>query len=313
MPLDPNAEKLLLELAAGESPPAESVTVEESRAGIKELMGPDEHPEEVGRVEEREVPAEPFPVPVRIYHPKGDGPFPVIVFIHGGGWVICDFDTHDTLHRALCNEAQAIVVVIHHRWAPEHKFPAAIEDSSAALQWVVENAESFGGDPSRLVLGGDSAGGNVAAALAIAARNEGAPAIAFHFLIYPITDARMETQSYEDFAEGYFLTRDQMKWFRGHYVRSEADVLDPRVSPILEPDLSGLPPTLVVTAEYDPLRDEGEAYAQRLQEAGVQTTLHRYDGLIHGFVTLPHTFPQSREVILEVAAAMHAALAELVS
>jgi acetyl esterase len=308
MPLDPRAEAVLAQIAASGAPPFETLSPVEARAGFKSFFAAPETPEEVGSVEDRSIPAGATPMPVRIYRPKGEGPFPVLLYMHGGGWVVCDLDTHDVACRALCNEAKCIVVALDYRLAPEHKFPAAVDDCYAGLRWVSENARSFGGDPSRIAVGGDSAGGNLAAATALVARDSGGPKVGFQMLIYPAVDARMGSKSYQENAEGKLLTKSLMEWFWNHYLRNEADASDPRVSPLLEPNLAGLPPAWIITAEYDPLRDEGEAYAKRLEEAGVPVTLKRWNGLIHGFFTLPAAFPQAREAVCEAAAALRSAL-----
>jgi acetyl esterase len=303
MPLDPMAKAMLDQLTAAGLPPFESMSPPEARAWIKSMMPPPATLEAVAKIEDREVGG----VPARIYTPAGSG-HPILVYIHGGGWVIGDLETHDGVCRALANAGPMIVVSLDYRLAPECKFPACVDDCLAATKWVAENAKSLGGDPNRIAVGGDSAGGNLTAATTLVARDKGGPKIGFQLLIYPATDARMQSHSYTSNAEGYFLTAGMMRWFWNHYLSDPRDVLDPRVSPLLAPSLEGLPPAYVITAEYDPLRDEGEDYARELMAAGVPTKLRRFDGLIHGFFAMTEVFPQAREAIAEAAAEMRKAL-----
>ena len=241
-------------------------------------------PEQVARVENRTIPGPAGEIPVRIYTPQGSGPFPALVFFHGGGWVICNLDTHDGTCRSLANGAGCVVVSVDYRLAPEHKFPAAPEDCYAATQWVAKNAAELNVDASHIAIGGDSAGGNLTAVVAQMARDQGDPHLVFQLLIYPATNFRMDTPSIEENATGYFLTKDDMIWFMNHYLNGEEDKTNPLASPMLASDLSNLPPALIITAQYDPLRDEGELYGQKLKEAGVPVTISRYEGVIHGFV-----------------------------
>lgn len=288
MPVDPQVQVVLDILAGTGEPLLASLTPEEVRANTKtQFAVADAQPEPVSNVENRVIPGPAGDIPVRIYTPDGNDPLPVLVFFHGGGWVICDLDTHDGLCRSLANKAGCIVVSVDYRLAPEHKFPAAPEDCYAATQWVATNAARFNGDPARVAIGGDSAGGNLTAVVAQMARDRGAPRLVLQLMIYPATDFRMQTPSIDENAEGYFLTKEDMIWFMGHYLNDEGDITNPLASPFLAADLYGLPPALVITAEYDPLRDEGERYGQRLLEAGVPTTITRYDGMIHGFLSMP--------------------------
>jgi len=231
----------------------------------------------------------------------------VLVFFHGGGWVIGNLDTHDMVCRALANAAGCLVVSVDYRLAPEARFPAAAEDCYAATAWVAEHARSLGGDGSRIAVGGDSAGGNLSASVALMARDRGGPPIAFQLLIYPVAAADFETASYRACAEGYGLSRADMIWFWDHYVPDTRDRANPYVAPLGADDLSGLPSALVITAEYDPLRDEGEALAAKLSAAGVPTTLARYDGQIHGFVSNYTVMEQGRVAIDQAAAALRTA------
>ena len=223
--------------------------------------------------------------------------------------MICDLDTHDGVCRALANGAGCIVVSVDYRLAPEHKFPAAADDAFAATEWVAKHAVEIGGDPSRVAVAGDSAGGNLAAVVAQTAKDRGGPKLAFQLMVYPVTDYDFDTGSYRDNAEGYMLTTAAMKWFWNHYLPDEKAGLDPQASPLRADDLSGVPPALVITAEFDPLRDEGEAYAARLASAGVPAKSTRYDGMIHGFFSMSALLPQGRQAIEEAATALREAFA----
>jgi acetyl esterase len=265
---------------------------------------------EVARVSELQIPGPAGPIPARLYAPAGlPDPAPLIVYYHGGGHVICDLDTHDQPCRFLAAEVPALVLSIDYRLGPEHPFPAAVDDSLAALEWVVGEASELGVDPARIAVAGDSAGGNLAAVVAqlAAGRDDGVPA--FQALIYPVTDYSSKRPSYETFAEGFFLTRTEMDWFRDHYFADPADRTDPRASPILAADLSGVAPAHLVTAGFDPLRDEGEDYAAALSAAGVEVTLRREPDLVHGFVNAVGLGGRSREAVGEIAAAIRAGLA----
>jgi acetyl esterase len=258
-------------------------------------------------VEARAVPGPAGDIPVRVYRPAAGGPVPVLVYFHGGGWTIGSIEGHDNFCRALANRTGCAVVSVEYRLGPEHRFPAAVEDALAATRWTAEHAVELGGDASRLVVGGDSSGGNLAAVVSLLARDAGGPAIAYQLLIYPATDLRRDWPSYHEFGTGYFLEVADMLWFEGHYVRSMADREDWRVSPAAAPDHTGLPPALVVTAEYDPLRDQGEAYGEILRAAGVPAKVVRLPGMIHGFVTFDG-LPSAAAAIDDIAAEVRSAL-----
>ncbi len=311
MPLDPQASAYLDQMAAV-MPPLDTLTPDVIRAAIQAQVAQAAEqgaPEPVAQVNDRAIPGPAGEIPVRVYTPEGDGPFPLLVYVHGGGWVICTLDTHDGLCRSLANQAGCVVVSVDYRLAPEHPFPAAPEDCYAATQWVAAHATTLNGDATRVAVGGDSAGGNLAAVVALLARERGGPPLVFQLLIYPATDLRMGSPSIEENAEGYGLTKRDMLWFRGHYLRSEADATDPLASPLLAPDLRGVPPALIITAEYDPLRDEGERYGARLREAGVPVTISRYDGMIHGFTGMGAVMDQGTRSVAECAHALRAAYA----
>ena len=306
MPLHPQAQQFLADLAAAGMPPIGSLPVAETRqafAGVAAFGGP---PEKMANVEDRRIPGPDGEIPVRIYTPETKGPAPVLVYFHGGGWVIGTFETHDGVCRHLAKQSGAVVVSVDYRLAPEHKFPAAAEDCYAATLWVAENGRSIGADPRRLAVGGDSAGGNLAAVVSLMARDRGKPKIGFQLLIYPVTDHGYDTPSYLENAEGYLLTRESMRWFWNHYLTGERDAANSYASPLRAKDLSGLPPAMVVTAEFDPLRDEGEAYAERLRQAGVPVKMKRYEGLIHGFFSMTGVFDQAREAVTAAAAEIRA-------
>jgi acetyl esterase len=246
---------------------------------------------------------------VRLYRPSDQSGLPVILFVHGGGWVVGSIATHDNICRKLANRARAIVVSVGYRLAPENKFPTAVEDVYTALCWVYSKAVSFGGDPGRIAVAGDSAGGNLAAAVCLVTRDRGGPPIHFQALVYPGLDAsNLERESYRLNGRGYFLTRKTIERVIPLYVNEPADVLNPYVSPLLAANFSGLPPGLVITAEFDPLRSEGEAYAARLSSAGIPCRAHRYSGMIHGFVSFSGLLPQADQAIREMAAALSEAL-----
>jgi acetyl esterase len=266
----------------------------------------------MARVEALEVPGQGGPIPVRFYVPGGlpaAVPAPLLVYYHGGGWVIGDLDTHDGVCRFLAAAAGVTVLSIDYRLAPEHPFPAAVEDAWAGFAWAAANAAEIGADPARIAVGGDSAGGNLAAVVSLLARAGGGPMPAMQLLFYPPTDAAADLPSRRLFAEGFLLTKDDMDTFEAHYLPPGTDKADPRASILLAPDLSGLPPAYVATAGFDPLRDEAEAYALRMREAGVQVALRRHPGLIHSFANETAISRSSRGAMLEAAGALRMGLA----
>jgi acetyl esterase len=240
-------------------------------------------------------------VPVRVYRPSPDPDLPVVVFFHGGGWTIGTAEQYDLVTRQVANATDAIVVSVDYRLAPEHPFPAAVDDAWTALTWTAKNAASFGGDAARLAVMGDSAGGNLAAVCALLARNAGTPPIALQVLVYPVVDCDLDTSSYRENGNGYFLTEADMRWFFSCYTGAGEVRNDWRVSPLRAPDLTGLAPAVVVTAEFDPLRDEGRAYADALERAGVPVVRHEYGGMIHGFFGLSAAFDASRDAMQRVS------------
>ena len=246
-------------------------------------------------------------VPVRVYRPAGvpDATrLPALVFFHGGGWVIGDLETHDVLCRQLTAEAGITVVAVDYRLAPEHKFPASADDAWTATKWVAAHAGELGVDAAKLAVGGDSAGGNLAAVVALQARDAGAPKISLQVLLYPVTDVGAETQSYRDLADGYLLTRDGMRWFIAHYLGKPSDREDWRASPIRAGSFAGVAPALVVTAGYDPLRDEGDAYAQKLRAAGVNVDSVSFGGMIHGFIPMGKLIDTGNRAVTLIAGSL---------
>jgi len=245
----------------------------------------------------------------RLYRPSAQTGLPVILYIHGGGWVVGSIATHDNICRKLANRARAVVVSVGYRLAPENKFPAAVEDVYTALRWAHAEAGSFGGDPGRIAVAGDSAGGNLAAAVCLVTRDRGGPPVRFQALAYPGLDAsNLDRESYRLNGKGYYLTKSIIERVTPLYVNKAAEVLDPYVSPLLARDVSGLPPGLVITAEFDPLMSEGEAYAARLLESCIPCRAHRYNGMIHGFLSFTGLLPQAGQAIGEMATAISEAL-----
>jgi len=266
----------------------------------------------MARVEELQLPGPAGPLPARLYVPPGPAaaaPGPLLVYYHGGGWVIGDLDTHDDACRFLAARAGVRVLSATYRLSPERPFPAPVDDAIAAFEWAAANAAELGADPARIAVGGDSAGGNLAAVVSMLARDSGGPKPAMQLLIYPVTDARGGTRSRELFADGFLLTEADIEYFEAHYLPPETDPDDPRVSVLRAPDLSGLPPAYVVTAGFDPLRDEGEDYALRMREAGVRVALRRHPGQVHSFANMTAISRSARAATLELAGALRMALA----
>ena len=293
MPLESATAAILAHIAEEGAPELYEMAIAESRSMYREMQ-PDLPEIVVHSVEDLMIDGPDSAIPVRIYRPSA-APAPVHVHFHGGGWVIGDLETHDRDCREICVGADCIVVAVDYRLAPEHIFPAAPEDCYAALCWASANLDSLCALPGAVSVGGDSAGGNLAAAVALMARDRNGPAIAMQLLIYPVTDATMESGSYRDNADGYLLSRTMMSWFWDHYCPDLALRADPLASPITAEDLTGLPPALIMTAEFDPLRDEGEAYAERLIAAGVEVEVRRFDGLVHGFFSQAGVIEAARE------------------
>lgn len=307
MALHPEAQQLLAALDAAGLPPFEHMTVPQAREAAKAFIDLQGEPEEIA-TEDRTIPGPAGDIPARVYTPAGDGPKPVIVYFHGGGWVIGDLDVCDNPVRRIANRTGAVVVSVDYRLAPEHVYPAAFDDSYTATVWVAEHAAELGGDPERLATCGDSAGANLAAAVAIAARDRQAPRLAAQLLLYPVTDFDFTTESYEQNGEGYLLTKGSMQWFWAHYLGAQELGKDAFACPARADNLVGLPPAFIATAEFDPLRDEGEAYAANLRTAGVDVAAKRYDGMLHGFAWTLGATPSGAVLIDDLATAFRDAL-----
>ena len=285
MTLDPQIAELIETLDSG-FPPVHTMTGAQARAAIRSRFVANPQPEHVASVTDHQVPVDNGRIDVRVYRPEASEPLPLLVYAHGGGFVFCDLDSHDGLCRNLANLIPAVVVSVAYRLAPEHRWPTAAEDLYAATRWAVDHAADFGTDPSRVVVGGDSAGGNLAAVTTLMARDRGGPDLAAQLLLYPVIAADFDTDSYRLFGQGFYNPRPALQWYWDQYVPQVADRRHPYASP-LAGDLSGLPPAVVVLAGHDPLRDEGIAYADALEEAGVPVTRRPFDGGIHGFMTMP--------------------------
>lgn len=308
MPLDPQARALLDRIAALDAPPLHTLPVAEARQRLDEafaaLAG---LPVPVARVEDRTIPTADGPLPVRIYTPDAPVPLPVLVWFHAGGWTVGNVETGDALCRTLARGAGCLVVSVEYRLAPEHPFPAALHDAEGAIRWLAAHVGEWGGDGTRLAVGGESAGANLATVAAMRLRDAGDAPLVAQLLAYPVTDYhRPGTPSYTAYADGYFLTRASMEWFWANYLPDGVSPTDPHVAPLRAGDVAGLPPAVVITAEYDPLRDEGEAYAERLRAAGVPTLLRRYSGMIHCFLDMTGALDRGRTARDETAATLHA-------
>ena len=302
MPVDPAVQALLDQLEEAGGPDISEQTPEQAREMIQGFALMQAGAPEPPVVFDRTVPGPGGDIPVRVYAADGDN-LPVLVYFHGGGWVVGDIESHDgTCKQLLAELGDAVVVSVDYRLAPEHKYPAAADDCYAVAAWVAESAEQIGGDGSRIAVCGDSAGGNLSAVVSLMARDRGGPQIAAQVLHVPVTDHNYEWQSYTDNAEGYLLTRASMVWFWDHYLPNAAAGQEAYASPYRAGDVSNLPPALVQTAEYDPLRDEGEAYGERLREAGVEVDIHRYDGNIHDPFMMFAVNPAGIEALKEAAA-----------
>jgi acetyl esterase len=302
---DPQMQAILDQMKAAGWKPTHTLSVAEARHAFKARVAKGAP---VARTVDRTIPGYGGALPVRIHWPVGTGPFPALVFFHGGGWVLGDLDSHDVTCRSLTNQAACITVSVDYRLAPEHKFPAAVEDAFVATRWVAEHAGELGMDPARIAVGGASAGGNLATVVSLMARERGGPALVFQLLIYPVTEAALDTPSARAVtSDAYPLNRADMEWFWGHYLRDDADRRDPRASPALAPSLARLPSALVITAEIDPLCDEGERYAEALARAGVPTVYTRYDGVTHGFVGMAAALDKGRTAVAECARALRGA------
>jgi acetyl esterase len=311
MQLDPQMKAILDQAAALGAKPFHSMTPPEARAALETLFEAFRgQPKEVAKTEDRKIPGPAGDIPIRIYTPAGGGPFGALVFFHGGGWVIGSIETHDVTCRDLTAGAGCVTISVGYRLAPEHKFPAGLEDCYAATKWVADNARSLNVDANRIAVGGDSAGGNLAAVIPQMARDHGGPKIAFQLLIYPATDCADQTPSQHEFTEdGYILSRRDMEWFYGYYLAA-SERTNPYACPALAKSFANLPSAFVLTAEFDPLRDEGENYAEALRKAGVMVKAKRYDGVCHGFVSMAALLDAGKRAVAECCAELRAAIAK---
>ncbi|MEX0958352.1 MAG: alpha/beta hydrolase [Burkholderiales bacterium] len=312
MPLDPQIEFVLGLVRTANAPEFWQLTPDQAREQYLLRTDKLKVREPIHKTEDRRIPGPANDIPIRIYRPRDPKPgekMPILVWYHGGGFVIGNLDTHDSACRMLANRADCLVVSVDYRLAPEYKFPAAVEDCEAALKWVAQHAAELDGDAERIAVGGDSAGANLATVAALLARDTGFPRLVFQLLIYPCVAPEPEMPSHHKFAEGYVLTRKTVTWFFKQYLRSRKDENDPRYAPLIADDLSGLPPALVLVAGYDPLRDEGVEYAKRLVEAGNRVRLSNYEGMIHGFYLMGGAVDAAHRAVAESAEMLKSAFA----
>jgi acetyl esterase len=306
MSLDSQTQRVLEAAATVGAPDYAKLTPEEAREAHVQTLRQAGPAEDVHSVDERSIPGPDGDLRLRVYRPSTAPALPGFVYFHGGGWVVGTLDTADVPLRAIANRSGCVVVSVDYRLAPENKFPKPLDDASAAIEWVCNSGEELDIDVSRVGVGGDSAGGNLAVAAALALK--GTTSLACQVLIYPVLDFSFDTNSYEEFADGYLLTRASMQWYWNHYLSDPGDGAGYLASPLRADDVSGLPRSLVVTAEYDPLRDEGEAFAAKLREAGVDVRLSRYEGTIHGFFRMGAVIDAAHRVTDEVGRFLHEAL-----
>jgi acetyl esterase len=300
--LDPQA-ATLLQLMTKMMPEPHKLALKAQRelqdAGAKAFMG---KPEKVSKVEDLKIPGPAGQIPIRVYTPEGKGPFPIFVYFHGGGFVMGNVQQTDNICKAVANKASCVVVSVEYRLAPEYKHPAAVDDSYSATKWVSENANKINGDPARIAVGGDSAGGNLAAVVSLKARDEKAKFPIYQVLIYPETDlSGFNTSSWKEFSDGYAPTKGDVVWYMEQYFEKGQDRRAPYASPLLAPELSNLPPALIITAGFDPLRDEGEAYGEKLKKSGVPVKVSRYAGMIHSFIVMDRVLDKAKDAWNEIA------------
>jgi acetyl esterase len=304
MPLNPMLAAVIAQMAEAAAPELHQMSPADARA-MYIAMNAENTRDEVTQVKDAMADS----VPVRIYNPNPSEILPCLVYFHGGGWVIGDLETHDSMCRKLANSANCVVVAVDYRLAPEHTYPVPMNDCYTALNWVVTQATELGVNANKIAVGGDSAGGNLSTVMALRARDENGPRICHQLLVYPVTDATFDTPSYRENGEGYMLSKATMEWFWQHYLGTGNDPLSAYISPLRAENLAGLPPATVITAEFDPLRDEGEAYAEKLQAAGNKVTVKRFDGVVHGFFSMSDFLEEARDAIDLSAAELSASFA----
>jgi acetyl esterase len=310
MPLHPQVQAIHDRLERDQVPGLYTMTIAEAReADVKGATASAGAIEPVAQVRELSIPGPAGEIAARMYRPGNTGPLPVLVYFFGGGWSLGTLETSDAVCRMLTSTTGCACIAVSYRLAPEHKFPAAVDDCYAGTAWVAGHAEELGLDASRLAVGGDSSGGNLAAAVALLARDRGGPAIVHQLLVYPNTDYQADTGSMREMTDKYFFNPTSIAWYWGMYLRSAEDGASPLASPLRADDLSGLPSATVITAEYDPLRDEGELYAKRLEQAGVAAEIIRYDGMMHGFFTMVGILDTARTAVATAASRLGRAFA----
>lgn len=310
MSLDPQVQVLLDLAKKAALPEVWQLTPDQGREQYLTRVNKLKFNDTILRSEDRRIQGPGSDIPLRIYTPREPKPsekMPILIWFHGGGFVIGSLETHDSACRMLANQADCLVVSVDYRLAPEHKFPAGVEDCQAAMKWVALHAVEFGGDPTCIAVGGDSAGANLATVMAILARDAAHPKLVFQLLVYPCVAPEPETGSHHEFKEGYVLSRNSITWFYKQYLRSGKDAKDFRFAPLIHDDLSNLPPSLILVAGYDPLRDEGIEYARRLIEAGNRVRLTNYEGMVHGFLLMGGALDAARRAVAESAAALREA------
>ncbi|GLZ39792.1 alpha/beta hydrolase [Actinokineospora sp. NBRC 105648] len=308
MPLDPQLERYRARREQRRVTPLYELSLTQARAeDLRSIQDAAGDPEPVAHLDDHVIPGPGGPLDLRVYRPvESAEPAPVLVYLFGGGWTLGTIDTADAICRRLANAVGCVVVAAGYRLAPEHKFPAAVHDCHAAVRWVAEHADELGVDPGRLAVGGDSAGGNLAAVVSLLARTEGPP-IAHQLLVYPNTEYNSDTPSLRENSDRYLFNHHSVAWYWDNYLADPADGADPLASPLRAADLAGLPPATVITAEYDPLRDEGERYAERLRAAGVPTELTRFPGMAHGFFAMFGELPAAAAAVETAAARLRTA------
>ncbi|BBZ15225.1 alpha/beta hydrolase [Mycobacterium branderi] len=309
MTLDPDAQQLTDALAGLLPGPLHTLGVEGARAVLAGLSEQSPPPPPLHSVEDHTVGGPAGPLQTRVYRPGPENDLPVLIHLHGGGWAMGTLDASEALCRSLSDKAGCVVVSVDYRLAPEHKFPAAVNDCYAAVQWVANHADEIGADSNRIAIGGESAGANLAAATTLLARDSGGPPLAFQLLAYPVTEYAVERPSWREHASAPLLTVDDVTWFWAQYLRDQADRTDPRATPSNASSLAGLPPAYILTAEHDPVRDDGEQYGQRLRDAGVDVTVKRYPGVFHGFLSMVGMLNRTAEALDDAAAQLAHAFA----